>query len=84
VYPTRSRRASEAAVAVRLRRAQLGEHERRYPNSAFSEEREAMRIEILRRVDPPEAARRLRAFVARFPSSTYRFSPDGASRSAGD
>jgi hypothetical protein len=50
----------------------LSEHERRYPDSMFSEEREALRIEILQRKDPTEAARRLRDFDTRFPHSIYR------------
>jgi hypothetical protein len=50
----------------------LYEHERRYPDSMFSEEREALRIELLQRTDPSEATKRLRDFQTRFPRSIYR------------
>ena len=43
-----------------------------FPDSMFSEERDALRIEILQRTHPDEAARRLREFDRHFPRSVYR------------
>lgn len=64
----RTMRAAAPERALNL----LREHASRFPDSVFSEEREALRIEILQRIHPEEAARRLRDFDRRFPSSVYR------------
>jgi hypothetical protein len=66
--------AARSARAVAPERALLllSEHEHRYPESMFTEEREALRIEILQHTHREEAARRLRDFDQRFPHSAYR------------
>lgn len=65
-----ARRARAAAPERAL--LLLSEHEQRYPDSMFTEEREALRIEILQHTRPNEAARRLRDFDQKFPRSAYR------------
>jgi hypothetical protein len=64
----RSARAAAPERALLL----LSEHEHRYPESTFTEEREALRIEILQHTHREEAERRLRDFDRRFPHSAYR------------
>lgn len=61
-------RAAQGTRALRL----LDEHEQRFSNSTFAEEREALRITILQKVDALAAQQRLQRFVSRFPRSTYR------------
>jgi hypothetical protein len=51
----------------------IGEHERRYPDGLFREEREALAIEALSRLHRhDQAAARFEQFVHRYPHSAYR------------
>lgn len=72
LHAARAARKASPERALEL----LVEHAQRFPNSAFAEEREAMRIEVLRRVEPAAVAGQLRAFDQRFPHSTYRSGMD--------
>ena len=50
----------------------LQQHEKGYPHGAFSEERDALRVELLWMLGEREAARRLGvAFFVRYPGSAY-------------
>jgi hypothetical protein len=60
------RTSPEAALAL------LREHEHSFPDSKFREEREALLIEQLERVDPAAAAARRAQFEQRYPQSAYR------------
>src|SRR5690606_23618942 len=49
------------------------EHARRFPSGAFSEEREALRIEASARLgEDAEAAQQYRSFERRYPRSPYQ------------
>ena len=60
------RTSPEAALAL------LRQHEHSFPASTFREEREALLIEQLERLDLPEAAPRRARFEQRYPRSAYR------------
>ena len=59
---------TDLAAALNVAR----EHERRYAESAFREEREALLVELLLRTGQrTEGEARLAAFLARYPNSAY-------------
>jgi hypothetical protein len=64
----RTARRSDPQAAL----AFLHQHERDFRESTFREEREALLIELLMRVDPAQARTRLAAFDQRYPHSAYR------------
>lgn len=75
-------RASRLLMAKPARALELAqEHEQRFVDSMFLEEREAIVIEALLRTSRhEEAARRRRSFDARFPLSNYRQRLDGVQK----
>ncbi len=68
LHDARSLRRSNPAAALRS----LDEHARRYPKSAVREERDALRIEIMKQVDPTAAQVLQARFERDFPGSVYR------------
>jgi hypothetical protein len=63
----RRTRRQDPLSALRL----LDEHTQHYPKSALHEERDALRIEIMRQVDPAAAKALAAKFDVEFPGSVY-------------